>query len=102
MTTWRFTPRNSPRPEEHILRSAGVADVGVFTMQEPLGVEELWIVVAGWRGSEAELLDRVTRALSTRGTFGRFHVAQVPAIPRTSTGKIQRHLLRRTAERLAR
>jgi acyl-coenzyme A synthetase/AMP-(fatty) acid ligase len=47
-------------------------------------------------------LDRVTRALSTRGTFGRFRVAQVPAIPRTSTGKIQRHLLRRTAERLAR
>ena len=85
--------------EERILRSLGVADVGVFTVQEPMGVEELWIVVVGWRDSDAELLERVTRALSNH-TLGRFHVAKVPRVPRTSTGKIQRHLLRQIATQL--
>ncbi len=86
--------------EDLILRTVGVEDVGVFTVQEPLGVEELWVVVSGSRESDAELLERVARALSNRGTLGRFHVAKVPSIPRTATGKIQRHVLRQAASRI--
>lgn len=82
--------------EELILRQAGVQDVGVFSMPDSTGVEELWVAVSGVQVSDAELLERVTRALD-RWTLGRFRVAKVPSIPRTATGKIQRHLLKSSA-----
>lgn len=83
--------------EEHILRSTGAADVGVFTLPEPSGVEELCVAVSGWRDSDEELTQSITRALGTRGLLGRFHIVKVAGIPRTQTGKIQRHLLKRAA-----
>jgi acyl-coenzyme A synthetase/AMP-(fatty) acid ligase len=84
--------------EEVILRATDVTEVGVFS-QEAERLQELWVAVVGGAASDAELVQRITRAPTERSTIGRFHVARVPAIRRTPTGKIQRGLLRRLAVR---
>ena len=87
------------RFEEIIRRETEVTDIAAFTDQDGSGVEQLWFAVVGGPASDAELVASITRTLDSGGTFGRFTVVRVPAIPRTATGKIQRHLLRDVGRR---
>ena len=88
---WR---KIAPEPiEDLVIKSAEVADAGVCSMVNADGIEELWIVVSGSRGSDDEILRRITDAF--RGVqFGKFHVIRTVSIPRTPNGKIQRRALK--------
>ena len=68
-------------------------DIGVCSLPNEQGIEEIWIAVAGGREREGTLLERI-RAVIPLGPYGPIHVVYLPAIPRTSNGKVQRHLLK--------
>jgi 2,3-dihydroxybenzoate-AMP ligase len=82
--------------EELIMVEAGLDDVGVCTIPDGEGVEQLCIAVAGEAATNQKALERIGKLLG-HVHVGNVFVAGVPKIPRTATGKIQRALLRTAA-----
>ena len=79
--------------EDMILKAVVGADVGVCSLPNRDGIEEICIAVSRPSVGDEELLRRITDAL--RGSAcGRFNVVKVTRIPRTPTGKLQRKLLK--------
>ncbi|HKX08202.1 MAG TPA: fatty acid--CoA ligase family protein [Stellaceae bacterium] len=79
--------------EGQIVKTAQVGDVGVCSVQNADGIEELCIAVSSPRDNDEVLLQRITQMF--RGLqLGQFRVIKVASIPRTATGKIQRDLLK--------
>ena len=95
---WRkFAPSTL---EDLILKSAAVGDVGVCSLPNVDGIEEVCVVVSDAKGSDQEILERITHAFR-RLPLGNFHVIPTDRIPRNANGKIERGVLRRAAaERL--
>jgi acyl-coenzyme A synthetase/AMP-(fatty) acid ligase len=79
--------------EELVIRLGDVADVGVCSVPNRDGIEEVCIAVAGQRSSDDDLLRGITEALR-RFQLGRFNVIKVSAVPRTPNGKLQRKALK--------
>ncbi|HLJ22437.1 MAG TPA: hypothetical protein VKU84_19675 [Stellaceae bacterium] len=89
----KFSP---DRLEELVLRSADVGDVGICTVPNADGIEEICVAVSDAQGSDRELVERLTHAFR-RFQFGDFHVIKVQRVPRNANGKIQRDVLKSIA-----
>lgn len=85
--------------EELVLRAVEVGDVGICSIPNADGIEEVCIALSDARGSDQELMERVTRALR-RLPIGQFYVIRMARIPRNANGKIQRDLLKKAATEL--
>ena len=85
--------------EDRVLRVVEVGDVGVCSLPNAEGIDEVWVLVAGARGSDQELLSCITAAFAAI-ELGRFHLVRVPRIPRNANGKIRRDLLKGVAAKL--
>ena len=84
----------APEEIESNLQSAVSArDLGVFSVSNPNGVEEIWIAVADTPVDDAELRKRIEQHFFGL-QFVRLHIVRLPAIPRNHGGKIQRNLLK--------
>jgi acyl-CoA synthetase (AMP-forming)/AMP-acid ligase II len=79
--------------EDLILGGISGLDIGVCSLPNEQGIEEIWIAVVGGKERERELLERIRQVIPL-GPYGPIHVVYVAAIPRTATGKVQRHLLK--------
>lgn len=79
--------------EQLILKHATLGDVGVCSLPNPEGLEELFVGISAAAHDERDLLERLNRALEPV-RVGRFYVVWLPRIPRNPNGKIQRDLLR--------
>ncbi|MBB4662862.1 AMP-binding protein [Conexibacter arvalis] len=82
---------------EHVLRAhPGVADAAVFGLPDPLRDEQIVAVVVpreeGAQPAAQELIDWCAQRLARFRVPSRIALAE--ALPRTSVGKIQKHLLR--------
>jgi len=73
-----------------------IADVGVTSLRGADGVEEICIAVVPNAGADVAKLEDWLRAKYWLGTL---HFAVVDRIPRTETGKVQRHLLKAMFEK---
>lgn len=82
--------------EELILAEAHLDDVGVCSIPDSEGVEQLCIAVPTAVASDPQALARVA-GLVRHVRVGNVFVVAVPQIPRTATGKIQRALLKAAA-----
>jgi len=82
-----------------ILEVAEVGDVGVCSVPNGEGIEEVVVAVSNPRISGPELLKHLTHAFRD-SEIGRFHILNLARIPRNANGKIQRILLREVATRL--
>ena len=79
--------------EALVSQHATAGDIGICTTRNAEGIEEVCVAIANPSHSDAELLERITRAFHNHHV-GRFYVVKVPRIPRNANGKIQRDLLR--------
>jgi acyl-coenzyme A synthetase/AMP-(fatty) acid ligase len=79
--------------EAHVMKHAGVGDVGICALANREGIQEIHVAVANVRHDQGELLARITRAFSGV-PLGNFHVVILEAIPRNAAGKIQRAVLK--------
>ena len=79
--------------EAGVLRHVTAGDIGVCSVRNAEGIEEICVAVANPGHSDAELLERVTHALRN-DQVGRFHIVRVARIPRNANGKIQRDMLK--------
>ncbi len=79
--------------EDMVLKAVEVGDVGVCSVRNADGIEEICIAVSSPRAGDAELLRRITDAFRPF-QVGRFHVVKGPGIPRTPNGKLQRKVLK--------
>jgi acyl-CoA synthetase (AMP-forming)/AMP-acid ligase II len=87
--------------EDMVLKVVKVGDVGVCSVPNADGIEEICIAVSSPPVGDEELLRRITDAF--RGfQFGRFRVIKVPDIPRTPNGKLQRKILKDAVARVVR
>ena len=82
--------------EDLVLRYAEVGDVGVCSIPNADGIEEVCVVVSGAQGSDQEILERITHAFR-RLSLGTFRVITTARIPRNANGKIERAVLKRVA-----
>ena len=78
--------------EEIVQRQTQARDVGVCTVPNAAGVEQLMIALAGTVGSHAVLLEQVRSVVGD--AFGPFLLVTLTHIPRNEVGKIQRSVLR--------
>jgi acyl-coenzyme A synthetase/AMP-(fatty) acid ligase len=76
-----------------VMKVADVADVGVCSIPNAEGIEEIYVVVAGSRTSSESLVARLNRTFSEY-QVGTFYVLEATRIPRNANGKIQRDVLR--------
>jgi len=79
--------------EAIVMRHIVASDVGICTLPNREGIEEIYVAVAGVRHDHAELLARVQRAFDHQ-QLGAFYVLALEAIPRNAGGKIQRAALK--------
>jgi acyl-coenzyme A synthetase/AMP-(fatty) acid ligase len=78
--------------EELVARHTRARDVGVCTVANAAGEEQLMIALAGFVGSHAQLLEQVRGAIGE--AFGPFLLVTLTHIPRNELGKVQRSVLR--------
>ena len=79
--------------EDMVRETVEVADIGAFSIPNADGIEEICVAVVRPSVRDEVLLRRVTDTF--RGSqLGRVHVVNMPAIPRTPNGKVQRKLLK--------
>jgi acyl-CoA synthetase (AMP-forming)/AMP-acid ligase II len=79
--------------EAMVLRHATVTDVGVCSLPNANGVEEIHVAVTGAQGGDQELLQQIGRAFAA-GRLSGFYVFPVDRIPRNANGKIERRRLK--------
>ena len=82
--------------EELVLQSVDVGDVGVCSLPDADGIEEICVVLSDARCGDRELVDQITKAFR-RFQLGQFHTIKTDRIPRNANGKIERARLKRSA-----
>jgi len=84
--------------EEEIVKESPVAilETGVTSVVNPEGIEEICVAVVVAEGTD---LKRLEEWLMTKYWLGKLHFAVVDQIPRTESGKVQRHRLRAMFEK---
>jgi len=78
--------------EALVRQQVSAGDIGVCSVRNSEGIEEICVAVASPGHDDAELLRRVTGAFRNHHV-GRFRVVKLARIPRNPNGKIQRQLL---------
>lgn len=84
--------------ERALMRHAVAGDVGVASLPNADGIEELWIAVSDVGHDDEEIMSRILQALR-RTEVGRFRVVKLDHIPRSANGKLQRQALRQELAR---
>ena len=79
--------------EELIRAEVSVDDVGVSSLPNQQGIEQLWIGVAAAHLNEAEAAERIGHVLARHG-IDAAEVRRLDRIPRSASGKILRDLLK--------
>ena len=79
--------------EDEVLKRAAVADVGVCSLPNASGIEEIYIGVSFPRGDDADVLRRISAALA-RVPLGNFYVVRLESVPRNANGKMLRDKLK--------
>src|SRR5438445_9419270 len=79
--------------EALVARHLEIADVGVCSLPNPEGVEEIHVALAAPDGDDAELRRRLARAFAGF-PYGKIRPVKVARIPRNANGKILRSALR--------
>jgi acyl-coenzyme A synthetase/AMP-(fatty) acid ligase len=87
--------------EALVARHAELADVGVCSLRNAEGVEEICVGVVAPAGDDRELIRRVARALEGL-PYGTVRTVRLPAIPRNANGKILRAALKEAIAAAAR
>jgi 2,3-dihydroxybenzoate-AMP ligase len=88
---------DAPKLEDELRRIAAVKDIGIVAAPLDEVSDMLWIAVIPEKGAPAEdLVETITNALPE--SSGKVRFFAVDLLPRTDTGKLQRHAL---TERLA-
>lgn len=82
--------------EELVQQSMEVGDVGICSIPNADGIEEACIALSDARGTDQELMERITEAFR-QVPLGGFYVIRLARIPRNANGKIQRDLLKQAA-----
>ncbi len=80
--------------EDMVVERAPVQEAGVTSIPGQDGIDEICIAIVPGR---AGAMPQITQAITTRvwpPRLGRAHIMAVDKLPRTETGKLQRHLLR--------
>ncbi|HKX08321.1 MAG TPA: class I adenylate-forming enzyme family protein [Stellaceae bacterium] len=77
-----------------VMKVADVGDVGVCSLPNTDGLEEVYVAVSGGRTDNEELVARLNDAFRPF-ELGRFHVVRAARIPRNENGKIRRDVLRK-------
>ena len=77
----------------------GEGDVGVITLANQDGIEEVCVAIAGTRLGQKELLARVVDAFRDVRRVGNFLVIVMESIPRNAAGKIERIRLKQAIAR---
>jgi len=80
--------------EACVLPHVTADDIGVCSVRNSEGIEEICIAVANPSHGNAELLERIADCLRNRHV-GRFKIVKLTHIPRNANGKIQRDLLKK-------
>ena len=82
--------------EDRVVEAAPVLEVGVTSVPGPDGIDEICIaVVPASSGRVSEIAQAITTKVWPP-RLGRAHIMAVDKLPRTETGKLQRHLLKAT------
>ncbi|HMK68609.1 MAG TPA: fatty acid--CoA ligase family protein, partial [Stellaceae bacterium] len=81
--------------EEWLAKHLPARDLGVCTLRNADGIEEICVGVAEPRLPPGEILKRATLAFNAFH-IGSFHIEVLNEIPRNTTGKIERERLRKT------
>ena len=79
--------------ESLVMKVADVGDVGVCSLPNADGIEEVYVAVSGNRTSSEELVARLNDAFRPF-QLGRFYVVRATHIPRNENGKVQRGVLK--------
>ena len=88
--------------EEIVIRRAPVQEAGVTSIPGPEGIDDICIAVVPASGTEMPEIEQAIKTKVVSPTFGRVHVMAMETLPRTETGKLQRHLLKAAFQRLLR
>ena len=87
--------------EDQVRKKLPVRDVGVCSIRNADGIEEVWVAVSAEADSaDKDLVARVKEAFG-HGENADIHVIALARIPRNAAGKIQRHLLKEAVMREA-
>jgi acyl-CoA synthetase (AMP-forming)/AMP-acid ligase II len=78
--------------EDALARRLPGVDIAVCAIAGLAGVDEICVALAGWTGSNDDLVPLVKEVLGP--DFGTIHVVPVDVVPRTAAGKVQRAMLR--------
>jgi 2,3-dihydroxybenzoate-AMP ligase len=76
-----------------ILRHVGAGDVGVCSMRNPHGIEEVCVALVDPRDPEPRLIAGIAEAFA-RLELGKYHLVTLDRIPRNAVGKIDRGRLK--------
>jgi acyl-CoA synthetase (AMP-forming)/AMP-acid ligase II len=79
--------------EALVLEHAKVGDVGVCSVRNSEGIEQVHVAVSGAQDSDQELAQHITRAFAGR-RLGNFFIVKLDRIPRNANGKIERGALK--------
>ena len=79
--------------EALVLEYAKVGDVGVCSVRNPEGIEQVHVAVSGTQENDQELAQHVARAFAGR-RLGNFCIVKLGRIPRNANGKIERGTLK--------
>jgi acyl-CoA synthetase (AMP-forming)/AMP-acid ligase II len=82
--------------EDIVLRAVNVGDVGICSLPNADGIEEICVALADAPGRDPEIMEGISRAFH-RLQLGKFYVMRMERIPRNENGKIQRDLLKQAA-----
>jgi acyl-coenzyme A synthetase/AMP-(fatty) acid ligase len=84
----------SPQLEDSVVRNAPVLEAGATSVPGQDGIDEICIAVVPASGAEMPEIEQAIKTKVVSATFGRVHVMAMETLPRTETGKLQRHLLK--------
>ena len=76
-----------------VMKIGDVGDVGVCSLPNAEGIEEIYVAVSRGRTSYEDLIARLNKPFTTL-QLGRYYVVPAARIPRNANGKIQRDVLK--------
>ncbi|HYC15102.1 MAG TPA: class I adenylate-forming enzyme family protein, partial [Stellaceae bacterium] len=76
--------------EAWVMQHATAADIGVCSLRNAEGIEEICVAVVEPGHGDADLMERITRAFWDHHIGRNFYVVKLTRIPRNANGKILR------------
>ena len=82
--------------EALVLDHAKVGDVGVCSVRNSEGIEQVYVAISGAQENDQELAQHIARAFAGR-RLGNVYIVKLSGIPRNANGKIEREVLKALA-----